>query len=82
MSESVSGQASEKKPLELSANVSVYMGFDWEFDQADTVVFGAPLTPPPPFAPEPGLAVTPSAGSPMGLKPTAPIRIGIWRTAV
>ena len=35
MSESVSGQASEKKPLELSANVSVYMGFDWEFDQAD-----------------------------------------------
>lgn len=43
MSESVSGQASEKKPLELSANVSVYMGFDWEFDQADTVVFGAPF---------------------------------------
>lgn len=43
MSESVSGQASERKPLELSANVSVYMGFDWEFDQADTVVFGAPF---------------------------------------
>mgnify|MGYP000146303731 CR=1 FL=1 len=41
--------------MELSANVSVYMGFDWEFDQADTVVFGAPFDSTPPSAPEPGL---------------------------
>ncbi len=63
----------------LNRNVETFLACDREFDNADTVLFGAPLTPRLHSAREPASALVPSEGNLMGWKPTVLIWTWIWK---
>ena len=61
----------------LSKNTEVFMGCDWEPEEADTILFGAPLTLPLPTGRAQGSAAALSAMRLTAWKTTALIRTEI-----
>ena len=61
----------------LRTNVETYLECDRDYEEADIVLFGAPLIPALPSDREPDSGAALSAMNPLDLKATALIRTGI-----
>lgn len=64
----------------LSKNVETFLECDKTYEEADTVLFGAPFDSTTSFRPEPALEVVRSVMNPSDWRATAPTRTGIFGT--
>ena len=59
----------------LNKNIETILGCDAEYEDASTVLFGAPFDSTTSYLPAPGSAAAPVATSPLAWRPIVPIKI-------